>query len=197
MILRHYGGLGALSFAALFLAALLPCIALFFCCCRCAGNCGARTEPFDKKHDNCRKIILSTFLVTFAAILPFGVVCAFVTNEYMQDGTRELPANTKVSLTDVQVYLAATKGQVETLLKTNYDELEVALNNILQASGRIVTEQLAESSHAVSLMTLNDIVEGLGSVSQDLKTMNDITRDLRSNASQLDNCEYMEILKET
>ncbi|XP_058796560.1 prominin-like protein isoform X2 [Phymastichus coffea] len=187
LILGHYGGLGGLAIVCLLIAAILPCVALFFCCCRCAGHCGARSEPFDKKHDHCRKIMLSTVLILIAAILPFGVVCAFVTNEYMQDGTRDLPSNAKTSLNDVQTYLAATKSEIQILLKVNYDELEVALNDILQASGKIVTDQLAESSHAVSLMTLNDIVEDLASVSQDLRLMNDITRDLRSNASRLDN----------
>uniref|UniRef100_T1GIW2 Uncharacterized protein n=1 Tax=Megaselia scalaris TaxID=36166 RepID=T1GIW2_MEGSC len=32
----------------------MPIIGLCFCCCRCAGACGARTQPFDKKHDTCK-----------------------------------------------------------------------------------------------------------------------------------------------
>lgn len=116
----------------------------------------------------------------------FGVVCAFVTNQYMQDGTKELPSNVKVSLKDVKLYLSTTKLQITNILKTNFEELEVNLNNILQASGRIVTEQLAEYSHAVSLTNLSDIVAGLESIKEDLKTMQAITRDLRMNASQLD-----------
>lgn len=116
----------------------------------------------------------------------FGVVCAFVTNEYMQEGTKELPSNLKISLNDVKLYLNATKNHVNIVLNTNFDELEINLNNILQASGRIVTEQLAEYSHAVSLSNLSDIVAGLESIQEDLKTMQIITRDLRTNASQLD-----------
>lgn len=104
----------------------------------------------------------------------------------MHDGTRKLPDNTKVSLKDLRLYLATTKREIETLLKTNFNELEMTLNNILQASGRIVTERLAEYSHAVSLMNLNDIVAGLDAIRQDLKLMNKITQDLRANASELD-----------
>lgn len=114
------------------------------------------------------------------------MVCAFVTNEYMQDGTKELPNNVEVSLKDVKLYLSSTKEEINKILKTNFDELEINLNNILQASGRIVTEQLAEYSHAVSLTNLSDIVAGLESIKEDLKTMQTITRDLRTNASQLD-----------
>lgn len=119
-------------------------------------------------------------------IIRFGVVCAFVTNEYMQEGTRELPTNAKTSLKDVKLYLTTTKQEIDNLLKTNPEELEITLNNILQASGRIVTEQLAEYSHAVSLTNLNDIVAGLESIREDLRLMNNITQALRTNATQLD-----------
>ncbi|KAK0097136.1 hypothetical protein PV326_003197 [Microctonus aethiopoides] len=185
-IVSHYGGLAGLAFAGLILAAILPCIGLFFCCCRCAGHCGARSQPFDKKHDHCRKVLLSIFLIGVATILLFGVVCAFVTNEYMQEGTEALPSNVKVSLKDAELYFTTTKKQISTVLTTNYDELEVTLNNILQASGRIVTEELAVYSHAVSLTNLNDIVTGLDAIKQDLQMIDKITKDLRTNASQLD-----------
>ncbi|XP_043469570.1 prominin-like protein isoform X2 [Leptopilina heterotoma] len=186
IIVTHYGGLAGLALAGLLLAAILPCVGLFFCCCRCAGNCGARSEPFDKKHDHCRKIMLSTILICVATVILFGVVCAFVTNEYMHNGSKQLPENTKVSLKDLRLYLATTKRQIETLLISNFHELEITLNNILQQSGRIVTERLAEYSHAVSLMNLNDIVAGLGAIKEDLTMMNKITRELRVNASELD-----------
>ncbi|XP_011866925.1 PREDICTED: prominin-like protein isoform X4 [Vollenhovia emeryi] len=186
IIVTHYGGLASLALIGLILAAILPCAGLFFCCCRCAGHCGARSQPFDKKHDHCRKIMLSILLIGVATIILFGVVCAFVTNEYMQEGTKELPCKAKTSLKDVKLYLTTTKQEIDNLLKTNPEELEVTLNNILQASGKIVTEQLAEYSHAVSLTNLNDIVAGLESIREDLRLMNKITQELRINASQLD-----------
>ncbi|XP_078035778.1 prominin-1-A isoform X6 [Augochlora pura] len=185
VIVSHYGGLAGLALIGLLLAAILPCVGLFFCCCRCAGHCGARSQPFDKKHDHCKKVMLSMVLIGVATIILFGVVCAFVTNEYMQEGTKELPSNVRTSLSDVKLYFNATKEQVNHLLKTNFDELEVNLNNILQDSGRIVTEQLAEYSHAVSLTNLSDIVAGLESVKDDLHIMQNITWDLRTNASKL------------
>ncbi|XP_066595040.1 prominin-like protein isoform X2 [Prorops nasuta] len=186
ILVGHYGGLAGIALIGLLLAAALPCVGLFFCCCRCAGRCGARTQPFDKKHDHCRKIMLSIFLIGTATVILFGVVCAFVTNEYMQDGTKELPANANTSLKDIKLYLRTTKQEINNVLKTNYDELEITLNNILQASGRIVTEQLAEYSHAVSLTSLNDIVSGLESIKTDLLMMHKITQNLRTNASELD-----------
>ncbi|XP_076381466.1 prominin-1-A isoform X7 [Megalopta genalis] len=185
IIVTHYGGLAGLALIGLLLAAILPCVGLFFCCCRCAGHCGARSQPFDKKHDHCKKVMLSMVLIGVATIILFGVVCAFVTNEYMQEGTKELPSNVMISLKDVKLYLSTTKDQVNTVLKTNFDELEVNLNSILQDSGRIVTEQLAKYSNAVSLTNLSDFVTGLESVKNDLSIMQTITKDLRTNASKL------------
>ncbi|XP_063981410.1 prominin-like protein isoform X2 [Diachasmimorpha longicaudata] len=186
IIVTHYGGLAGLAVAGLLLAAILPCVGLFFCCCRCAGHCGARSQPFDKKHDHCRKVFLSFILICVATIILFGVVCAFVTNEYMQEGTEDLPSQAKTSLKDLELYLTTTKLQINTLLKDNYNELEITLNKILQASGRIVTDELAIYSHAVSLKNLSDIVSGLDAIRQDLRMMNQITQELRTNASQLD-----------
>lgn len=39
---------------------------LCVCCCRCAGACGGRSQPFDKKHDTCRRIFLGFFLIIVA-----------------------------------------------------------------------------------------------------------------------------------
>ena len=104
----------------------------------------------------------------------------------MQEGIETLPDQTKTSLEDVELYLTTTKQEINNLLQTNYAELEVTLNNILRASGRIVTEELAIYSHAVSLTNLNDIVSGLAAIREDLRMMNKITQELRINASELD-----------
>ncbi|XP_044575235.1 prominin-like protein [Cotesia glomerata] len=186
ILVTHYGGLGGLAIIGIIFAAIIPCIGLFFCCCRCAGNCGARSQPFDKKYDHCRKVFLNILLIGVSTIILFGVVCAFVTNEYMQEGIENLPSRAKTNLKDVELYLTTTKKQISTLLTTNYNELEITLNNILQASGKIVTEELAAYSHAVSLTNLNEIVSGLDTIRQDLRMIDKLTRNLRTNASQLD-----------
>ncbi|XP_053593679.1 prominin-like protein isoform X3 [Microplitis demolitor] len=186
ILVIHYGGLGGLTIIGIIFAAIIPFIGLFFCCCRCAGHCGARSQPFDKKHDHCRKIMLNILMIGVSTIILFGVVCAFVTNEQMQEGTENLPSRAKTNLKDVELYLTTTKKQISTLLTTNYNELKITLNNILQASGKIVTEELAAYSHAVSLTNLNDIVSGLDAIRQDLRMIDKLTRDLRTNASQLD-----------
>lgn len=107
---------------------------------------------------------------------------------------RDLPTNAKRSLKDVSLYLMTAKSETDTLLKRNFEELEITLNSILQAAGKIVAEQLAEYSHAVSLMNLNDIVSGLNEIRNDLRNMNEITQELRLKAQQLDNGKFFFLL---
>lgn len=39
----------------------------------------------------------------------FGVVCTFVSNEYIEDGVKELPSNLKKSLNDTRLFINNTK----------------------------------------------------------------------------------------
>lgn len=105
----------------------------------------------------------------------------------MNEGTKQLPSNVNTSLKDVKLYLYTTKREIENLLIVNYIEMERTMNNILQVSGKIVTEQLAEYSRAVSLTNLNDIVTGLNNTKTELKKMDSATHQLRTLAGNLDN----------
>lgn len=104
----------------------------------------------------------------------------------MQEGTNDLPNNLKTSLKDVQLYLNVTRREIIQLLDNNYRELEISLNKILQTSGQMVTEKLAEYSHAVSLTNLNNIVSRISEIRVDLNKIKDTTQGLRTNATQLD-----------
>lgn len=63
----------------------------------------------------------------------FGVVCAFVTNEYMDKGVRELPNKTGVLISDTRLFLQNTQKEINHLLIDNYKELSAALDKNLQS----------------------------------------------------------------
>lgn len=48
-------------------------------------------------------------LVKVMTVDRFGVVCAFVTNEYLQHGTKNLPNDIRSSIHDTDLYLNNTK----------------------------------------------------------------------------------------
>jgi len=182
----HYGGLALVVFGALLVGAVVPVAGLIFCCCRCAGKCGARSKLYDKRYDTCKRHFLAFILSAVTVLILFGVVCAVVTNEYMEEGAQKLPQTVRVSLTDTQLYLNNTKQEVNSLLVTNFGELNTALNQLLDRSGEIVKNQLGEISKAVVLTNLTGIVSGLKMIRQDLGTIENLTRSLQENALTLE-----------
>ncbi|XP_065338123.1 prominin-like protein isoform X3 [Cloeon dipterum] len=184
-VVLHYAGPLMLAMGTLLFGVVMPCAGFLFCCCRCSGKCGARSHAYDKKHDPCKRAFLGIILATFATIILFGVVCAFVTNQYMDDGVHELPDNARTGLGDVELYMSNTKEEVNTLLVTNYRELQTVLNEILEASGQIVKDKLAEVSKAVALNNLTAIATGLTKIKGDLSDISKISQELQRFGLQL------------
>ncbi|KAF6199321.1 hypothetical protein GE061_007347 [Apolygus lucorum] len=182
----HYSPLVLISVGLLFLGALVPLIGLLFCCCRCAGKCGSRTQQFDKKYDTCRRHFLAFLLSTVTVIFMFGVVCAFVTNEYMEEGAKNIPKTVRAATRDSKLYLNNTKKEVSTLLVTNFGELDLVLNRLLRKSGEIVKDKLGDISKAAVLTNLTTIVHGLKVIRNDLASIDSLTNALQGNARTLE-----------
>lgn len=68
-VLKYYWGVLLVVAILVLLAVLIPTCGLFFCCCRCCGNCGARSQPCDKKRDLCKKIVQGTLLIVLGTAL--------------------------------------------------------------------------------------------------------------------------------
>merc|ERR1719334_3080119 len=90
-LLLQYIGVLTIALFGIFLALLLPVIGFFFCCCRCAGRCGAYPDShYDKKSDAYKRFFTGILLSTFVIAAMFGAVCAFVTNHYTFTGWTDL-----------------------------------------------------------------------------------------------------------
>lgn len=125
---KHYWGILLIVCFSTLLIVLMPIIGLFFCCCRCAGACGGRSQPFDKKHDTCRRVILGVLVFCVATAILFGVVVAFVTNSYMQHGIENATTSLREGLDDTSKFLKSTSSEINHLLVTNYADLHMHLN---------------------------------------------------------------------
>ncbi|XP_050421602.1 prominin-like protein isoform X2 [Adelges cooleyi] len=185
-LVTHYWASASVLMGGLVFAVLMPLIGLTLCCCRCAGGCGSRSQPFDAKYDSCRRQFYGIILASFTILISFGVVCTFVSNEYLEDGVKELPSNVEKSLGDTRLFINNTKKEVDNLLVVNFNELEETLSNILEASGEIVKKKLGDVSKASVLSNLTAIVTGLGLIKQDLSNVDLLTRQLQETALQLD-----------
>ncbi|KAI4455960.1 prominin prom protein [Holotrichia oblita] len=118
-------------------------------------------------------------------IFLFGVVCAFVTNTHLYEGTANAVPTVKTNMRDVDTYLNATGTELNILLGTNYDEFQITIYDVLNKSSAIVYEQLAKYSNAVAMTEVTNIVDGLEDIRTNLTQMKNITNYLRNHASQL------------
>lgn len=186
-LLNRYAGLLAVVVCLLVFGLLMPICGLCFCCCRCCcGNCGAsRTQAFDRKGDCCRKCLFGSLLIALGTLMLFGVVCAFVSNQHIKDGTEEFASNMRRSIRDTDMYLNTTDREINILLKKNYREFEFVIFDTLDRSSLILYDQLAHYSNAVAMSEVSNIVDGLGDIQKNLTTLKHSTNGLRVNASQL------------
>ncbi|XP_021695516.1 prominin-like protein isoform X2 [Aedes aegypti] len=184
-LLREYWAVLLVTIICVLLIALMPIIGLCLCCCRCFGGCGGRTQPFDKKHDTCRRVLLGLMLICTTSSLVFGVVIAYATNSYMQQGVENITTSARYGVDDTREFLQSTSRQISHLLDTNYQELSSQLKKTLNEASDIIIQRLEEESKAEKLNTLNDFVEQLPAIKLNLDRMTLLTRELRVNASQL------------
>ncbi|XP_053685565.1 prominin-like protein isoform X2 [Sabethes cyaneus] len=184
-LLREYWAVLLIVVLSVLLIVLMPIIGLCLCCCRCFGGCGGRTQPFDKKHDTCRRVLLGLVLICTTSSLVFGVVVAYATNSYMQHGVENITTSARYGVDDTREFLQTTSRQISQLLDTNYQELNSQLKKTLNEASDIIIRRLEEESKAEKLNTLNEFVEQLPAIKNNLDTMTKLTRELRVNASQL------------
>ncbi|XP_037940754.1 prominin-like protein isoform X3 [Teleopsis dalmanni] len=184
-LIKHYWIILLVVLIVGLLVISMPIIGLCFCCCRCAGACGGRSEPFDKKHDTCRRVFLGFLLILLATGIVFGVIIAFATNSYMQMGVDSGTDAVRAGSADTQKFLGVTSEQIDHILVTNYKQLSDQLENILRETSSFIITQLERKSMAVSLQYLTDFLAKLPELRDKLQHMKTITNELRVYASQL------------
>lgn len=113
------------------------------------------------------------------------MVIAYATNSYMQQGVENITTSARYGVDDTREFLQSTSRQISHLLDTNYQELSSQLKKTLNEASDIIIQRLEEESKAEKLNTLNDFVEQLPAIKLNLDRMTLLTRELRVNASQL------------
>ena len=185
-ILLQYVGLLTAAVLGVLAALIIPLIGFFFCCCRCAGRCGAYPEThYDKKSDSCKRITLGILLSLFVIAALFGAVSAFVCNQYSYSGWSEVSTRVDYSLEDTGEYIQHAGDSIETLLVTNFAEMEEDIGQILDDSGPILKKKLANITEAIAIDDLTNIVSGLGRVKKSLNKVVGYTRTLDDKVNQL------------
>lgn len=122
----------------------------------------SRSVPPSLKYETachpCLRTFFSSNLFVILLLISFFAVCTFVTNEYVNNGVKQLPKALNQSMDELQVYLNNTDYEVDNLFRVNYNQLENEINLRLDTSGMIIKHKLAISSEAIALVNLTDIV---------------------------------------
>ena len=85
----------------------------------------------------------------FVIAAMFGVVSAFVTNQYSREGVSKLPQRMQYAAVDAGKYFGNTGKEVHSLLVTNFEELKTVLFKVLDDSGDILEKSLANAIQEV------------------------------------------------
>jgi len=185
-ILLQYIGVITIATHGLLLAIIIPVIGLVFWVCRCAGRCGAYPKTYyDKKSDSCKRVSLGILLSFFVIAAVFSTVAAFVTNQYTYSGWTRVSKNIDNSLEDVGGYLEHTGESIEVLLVTNFAEMEEVIGDILDDSGPILKQKLANITEAIAINDLANVIAGLDKVKNNLNSIVSDTRLLDDKVNQL------------
>lgn len=125
----------------------------------------SRSSPpsirFESACHPCLRTIFSSNMFAILLVISFFAICSFVTNEYINNGIKQLPKTVNQSSNDIAKYLNNTNQQFDNLFRANFHQLEEEINTRLNHGGTIITQKLAISSEASAIANLTDIVHEL------------------------------------
>ena len=140
---------------------------------------------YDKRGDGCRRVGLGLLLSLFVVAALFGSVCSFVTNYYTYSGAQQVTTRMGASLEDASLYLQHTDQSFDTLLVTNFQEMEEVVTRVLEESGGILTRKLTNVTEASALGSIHSLVTSLPRVRSGLKEIRGDIRELEDQVNQL------------
>ncbi|XP_050307248.1 prominin-like protein isoform X2 [Anthonomus grandis grandis] len=184
-VISYYSQLVALVILLLLCVVLFPICGVFFCCCRCCGNCGARAKPSDKKKDTCKKVFYATLLIMCGTGLLFCIVCAFGSNQQIYDGLGEFPSSMRVGLKDTNTFMDTTNAEITHLLHDNYQDFYQKFIQVMDNSSTIAVEQLIGFANATNISEIQTFSQNLQNIKVMLFSLKNNTNQIRVYASQL------------
>lgn len=135
---------------------------------------------FESSCHPCLRGFFSSNLFINLLLVAFFTVCAFVTNEYVDNGVKQLPRALNHGMDEIHSYLNNTDYEVDNLLVVNYNQLQNEINTRLDTSGAIMKHKLAISSEAIALFNLSDIVTEIGDTKTRLEKLDSELSNLKS-----------------
>ncbi|CAN8003208.1 unnamed protein product, partial [Ixodes hexagonus] len=164
MILTEFKGLLALVAIGILLAVLVPFVGVIVLCCRCCRRCGGAKNMAEKKGDAKWRGFLGLFLFFAVVAMLFAIVCAFVTNSYIPGGIDGISVQVDHTITDVSQLINKTKGELDTLLVTNYGEFQGSLEKRLDTCTKSIGDEFSGLISGPPFSDVKNITENLQTI---------------------------------
>ncbi|KJE93338.1 hypothetical protein CAOG_04143 [Capsaspora owczarzaki ATCC 30864] len=131
-------------------AIIVPIVGLFFCCCRCCGNCGAR--PLQKNNTRkCRNWLIFFLLVSILFVFA-GMVLAFVSNKRFSQSLDVASEAGHNGVDNVGIFLNNTIAEAEQLINNfdaYVDEARNLINLVDDQVGALVQDDIAPTVYSM------------------------------------------------
>ncbi|CAN8008312.1 unnamed protein product [Ixodes pacificus] len=173
MILGEFKGLLALVAIGLFLALVVPFVGVIVLCCRCCRRCGGAKNVAEKKGDTKWRGFLGLFLFFAVVAMLFAIVCAFVTNSYIPGGIDGISVQADHTISDVSQLINKTKGELDTLLVTNYREFQGNLEKRLDTCTKSIGDDFSGLISGPPFSDVKNITENLQTIDAKMGTIQD------------------------
>ncbi|XP_044155106.1 prominin-1-A-like [Bufo gargarizans] len=180
------GYLVALAIGLLFII-VMTLVGLFFCCCRCCGNCGGKMYQKQTKNINCKRRFLYFFLFIITLIILAGDICAFYSNSKMNDAVDRGFTSLNNTVDNLKTYVNSVPQDVNIIF--NASRIPVAwANSSIIGIGPVLGGMIKRSIEMEANKTLDTIqttINDLNSTAKAMRSVNDSFNALQDAQRQL------------
>ncbi|CAH2322952.1 prominin-1-A-like isoform X1 [Pelobates cultripes] len=158
----------------------MPLVGLFFCCCPCCWNCGARMYQKQTENRTCKRRFLYFFLFIITLIILVGNILAFYTNQKISNVVDKSFIVYNDTVGNMKTYLDSVPQQIDQVITASYMPINTANNSIINI-GSVLGGQIKYSVELNANGTLNSVqqmVNDLTAVSHYMTDVNNYFTDL-------------------
>ncbi|XP_038677380.1 prominin-2 [Scyliorhinus canicula] len=179
-ILRYEVGFIVCAGIGLLFFILMPLVGIFFCCCRCCGNCGGAMYQEQTESINCKRKTLAAILFLVTTVMLAGSVCMFVSNEKTTESLQDNGTLLRIPSENLKIYLRAILTEVTAITNSStvpINSVTGNLDNIGSNLGVAIREKLGETIYP-ALNSAFQLAQGIDETNKRLLLINSTAANL-------------------
>ncbi|XP_023930163.1 prominin-1-like [Lingula anatina] len=169
---------------------IMPIVGCCVCCCRCCcKKCGGKVDPMEPKNAKCRRVVFGLVLAVITTLMLGGMVCAFVTNELMQEQTNHNNNDTGLlnsiskEIGRIDDYLSNTLTEINTTVINSYNGAKGSVIRKIEDAADTALDKIGTATNASEVIdkakelakSVNTLAANLETVKTDTEALSDLT----------------------